>query len=108
MIIDANAHASRLAVVEGLLKTNDLERRYLLIKVLLDTTEATLRHRIQERPPRPNCYQGTEGDLSGSFIASKIHREDYDLVVDTEAFDQEMVANKVHRLIQERMAVPYS
>lgn len=85
-IIDANAHAKRLQEIEELLAKEQFKHRK--ITIFLNTSEKTLRNRLQTRQPLPDCYEGTEKDLDASLASSKLNLEDYDLVIDTDQMNE--------------------
>lgn len=97
LLIDANAHSTRIAEMEKLLKENN--SHYSIVKVFLNASEATLKSRVKTRKPIVGSYQGTEGDLIAALASTKINLEDYDLIVDTDKLNENDVFDVVNDFI---------
>lgn len=97
IFIDANAHSKRIDEIEKLVKENS--PHYLIIKIFLNTAEATLRNRVKNRKPTADCYQGTESDLETALASTKINLEDYDFSVDTDELSESTLFERVNKFI---------
>lgn len=105
ILIDANSHSKRIAEMEKLLNENN--SHYLVIKIFLNASEATLRDRVKTRKPVLGCYQGTESDLEAALSSTKIDLKNYDLIIDTDKLNQSKVFELVNDFIFPHFRLQY-
>jgi deoxyadenosine/deoxycytidine kinase len=83
IVIDANAHASNIELFEKLLKEENQEETYRMVKICLNPPGPILLSRIRAREQRADVHQGTETDLLRDLNSShkRLHMDEFSLII---------------------------
>ncbi len=96
---DTNVTPLKIKQVEDFLKSKDLNN-YCLVKVYFETSKKELIKRLNQRRDVAGIYRGTLDELEASMKKDKIDDKSvYDLIIDTEKFDAQAVAEQIKTLL---------
>lgn len=86
VVIDTNAHAVNIKIIEDLLEAEGYGQQYQVVKLCLNPPIETHFKRLRAREQKEGRHQGTESDLERDLNLSfkKINFSDYALVINTE------------------------
>jgi cytidylate kinase len=105
VVINANAYANNIRLIENFLKAEKYDQMYQIIKICLNPPVEILYKRICAREQKIELHQGTEIDLRNDLASArkKIDFNDYALILDTHEISLETELKIVNSFLESYM-----